>query len=75
MFVWQEYPEYSPYNDATSRLDAAVNWTPIKQLTLSLEGSNLLKENNNVYWGENRVLPLGARVQARTLQISAPFRY
>ncbi|EJL36508.1 TonB-dependent receptor [Caulobacter sp. AP07] len=75
VFVWQEYPEYSPYNDATSRLDAAVNWTPIKQLTLSLEGSNLLKENNNVYWGENRILPLGARVQARTLQVSARFRY
>jgi TonB-dependent receptor len=75
VFVWQEYPEYSPYNDATSRLDAAVNWTPIKQLTLSVEGSNLLKENNNVYWGEDRVLPLGARVQARTLQVSARFRY
>jgi TonB-dependent receptor len=75
VFVWQEYPEYSPYNDATSRLDAAVNWTPIKQLTLSVEGSNLLKENNNVYWGQDRALPLGARVQARTLQISARFRY
>ncbi len=73
--VWQEYPEYSPYNDATSRLDAAVNWTPVKQLTLSLEGSNLLKENNNVYWGQDRMLPLGVRVQARTLQVSARFRY
>jgi TonB-dependent receptor len=75
VFVWQEYPEYSPYNDATSRLDAAVNWTPIKQLTLSVEGSNLLKENNNVYWGQNRALPLGVRVQAQTVQLSARFRY
>ncbi|MBI1683781.1 TonB-dependent receptor [Caulobacter hibisci] len=75
VWVWPEFPEYSPYNDATSRLDAAVNWTPIKQLTLSLEGSNLLKENNNVYWGQDRMLPLGVRVQARTLQVSARFRY
>jgi TonB-dependent receptor len=73
--VYQDNPEYSPYNDATSRLDAAVNWTPIKQLTLSVEGANLTKENNNVYWGQNRMLPLGARVQARTLQVSARFRY
>jgi TonB-dependent receptor len=75
VFVWQEYPEYSPYNDATSRLDAAVNWTPVKQLTLSVEGSNLLKDNNNVYWGQDRSLPLGVRVQARTIQVSARFRY
>jgi iron complex outermembrane receptor protein len=73
--VYQDNPEYSPYNDATSRLDAAVNWTPIKQLTLSVEGTNLTKENNNVYWGQDRMLPLGVRVQARTLQISARFRY
>lgn len=75
VFVWQEYPEYSPYNDATSRLDAAMNWTPVKQLTLSVEGTNLLKENNNVYWGQERSVPLGVRVQARTLQVSARFRY
>ncbi|CAN7198615.1 TonB-dependent receptor [Caulobacter sp. LjRoot300] len=73
--VYQDNPEYSPYNNATSRLDAAVNWTPLKQLTLSVEGTNLTKENNNVYWGQNRMLPLGARVQARTVQISARFRY
>jgi TonB-dependent receptor len=73
--VYQDNPEYSPYNDATSRLDAAVNWTPLKQLTLSVEGTNLTKENNNVYWGQNRMLPLGARVQARTVQVSARFRY
>ena len=73
--VYQDNPEYSPYNDATKRLDAAVNWTPLKQLTLSVEGTNLTKENNNVYWGQDRMLPLGARVQARTIQISARFRY
>jgi TonB-dependent receptor len=75
VFVWQEQPDYSPYNDATSRLDAAVNWTPVKQLTLSVEGTNLLKEDNNVYWGQERSVPLGVRVQARTLQVSARFRY
>ncbi len=34
LFVWTETPSYSWYNDTTSRLDAAVNFTPVKFLTL-----------------------------------------
>jgi TonB-dependent receptor len=70
-----EFPEYSPYVDPTSRLDAAINWTPIKQLTLSLEATNLLKNNQVMYWGEQNLLPQGVRIQARTVQVSARFRY
>ncbi|MFT4252237.1 MAG: TonB-dependent receptor, partial [Caulobacter sp.] len=53
LWVFTDYPEYSPYNKATSRLDAALNWTPIKSMTLSLEGTNLLDDNNNIYWGSS----------------------
>ena len=70
-----EFSEYSPYVEATSRLDAAVNWTPVKYMTLSLEGTNLLQNNTKMYWGEQKLLPQGMRVQARTVQLSARFRY
>ncbi|OYW82853.1 MAG: hypothetical protein B7Z26_02170 [Asticcacaulis sp. 32-58-5] len=70
-----QFPEYSPYVEETSRLDAAVNWTPIKQLTLSVEGTNLLENNTVMTWGKDNLLPQGMRVQARTIQVSARFRY
>lgn len=73
--VFSDYPEYSPYMDATSRLDAAVNVTPVKYLTLSLEGTNLLKNNAQMWWGKDRLLPYGVRLQARTVQASARFRF
>ncbi|MBP2160997.1 MULTISPECIES: TonB-dependent receptor [Asticcacaulis] len=66
---------YSLYVDPTSRLDVAVNWTPIKQLTLALEGTNLLENNTQRFWGEQHLIPMGMRVQARTIQLSARFRY
>lgn len=66
---------YSLYVEPTSRLDAAFNWTPIKQLTLSVEGTNLLENNTKRYWGEDHLVPMGLRVQARTIQIGARFRY
>ncbi|WP_245531273.1 TonB-dependent receptor [Asticcacaulis biprosthecium] len=66
---------YSLYVEPTSRLDVAVNWTPIKQLTLALEGTNLLENNTQRFWGEDKLLPMGIRVQARTIQVSARFRY
>ncbi|ESQ84061.1 hypothetical protein AEAC466_09965 [Asticcacaulis sp. AC466] len=71
----QQYAQYSPYIEATSRLDAAINWTPIRRLTLSLEGTNLLENNTKLSWGNERLLPQGIRVQARTVQLSARFRY
>ena len=66
---------YSLYVEPTSRLDVAVNWTPIRQLTLALEGTNLLENNTQRYWGEQKLIPMGIRVQARTIQLSARFRY
>lgn len=74
--VWTHWlDEYSPYVEATSRLDAAINWTPVKYMTLSLEGTNLLQNNTQLTWGVNNLLPQGIRVQARTIQLSARFRY
>ncbi len=73
--VREAFADYSPYVEATSRLDAAINWTPVKQLTLSLEGTNLLQNNTVAYWGEQKLLPQSIRVQARTIQLSARFRY
>ncbi|WP_298331574.1 TonB-dependent receptor [Asticcacaulis sp.] len=66
---------YSLYVDPTSRLDASLTWTPIRQLTLSVEGTNLLENNTKRYWGEDNLVPMGLRVQARTIQIGARFRY
>lgn len=74
-WVYAEYPEYSPYMDATSRLDAAVNFTPYKFVTFSVEGTNLLKNNAQMWWGKDRLLPYGVRLQARTVQLGARFRF
>lgn len=75
MGIWWENPEYSPYQDATQRLDAAINVTPWKFLTLSLEGSNLLGDDVYRYHGQDRLLPLGVRTLGRTVQASARFRF
>ncbi|WP_404337669.1 TonB-dependent receptor [Sphingomonas sp. MMS12-HWE2-04] len=75
LFVWTETPSYSWYNDATSRLDAAVNITPVKFMTLSLEATNLLGTDVYRYFGKENLLPLGVRLQSRTVQASARFRF
>jgi TonB-dependent receptor len=67
--------EYSLYTLETSRLDAALNYTPIKQLTVSLEGTNLLGEHTTRYWGVNRYMPVGPRLEAKTIQLGARFRF
>ncbi|NWK97847.1 TonB-dependent receptor [Sphingobium lactosutens] len=66
---------YSPYNDATERLDAAVNYTPVKFMTLSLEATNLLGSDVFRYHGSGNLLPLGVRTLARTAQASVRFRF
>ncbi len=71
--VWTN-AEYSPYIEPTSRLDMAINYTPLKFMTLSLEASNLLKNNMRETWGERSYLPEGVRFQARTVQLSARVR-
>jgi hypothetical protein len=66
---------YSTYFAATSRLDAAFDYTPVKWMTIALEGTNLLNDNSNTYYGANHLIPQGVRVAARTVQLSARFRY
>lgn len=68
-------PGYSIYTAETSRLDAAINYTPFKFITLSLEATNLLHDNANSYFGAFNALPVGVREQARTFQASARFRF
>jgi len=68
-------PGYSVYMKETSRLDAAVNYTPFKFITLSVEATNLLHNNANTYFGAFGALPGGVREQARTIQTSARFRF
>ncbi|MFV0625108.1 TonB-dependent receptor [Sphingomonas sp. ac-8] len=70
-----EFPGYSVYMQETSRLDGAVNYTPFKFITFSLEGTNLLRDRANTYFGAFQALPVGLREQARTIQASARFRF
>lgn len=66
---------YSPYNSSTSRLDAAVNYTPVEFMTLSLEASNILGNDVYRYHASQNLLPLGVRTLARTIQGSVRFRF
>jgi iron complex outermembrane recepter protein len=68
-------PGYSVYSADTSRLDAAINVTPVKFMTLSVEGTNLLHNNVRTYFGAYNALPVGAREQARVIQAGARFRF
>lgn len=75
MGIWQNNPEYSPYQDDTYKLDAAVNYTPVSFMTLSLEASNILGNDVYRYHGSQELLPLGVRTLARTVQGSVRFRF
>lgn len=75
LFVWTDNPAYSWYNDATHRLDAAVNYTPVPFMTLSIEGTNLTGNDPYRYFGKENILPLGVRTMARTVQGSIRFRF
>ncbi len=66
--------DYTPVFDATSRLDASVAWTPIKSWTFTIEGSNLLNNNELAYYGQ-KIYPAETRLQGRTIQVGARFRY
>ncbi len=65
---------YTYINKPTSRLDASLAWTPIKHWTFTLEGSNLLNNNQVAYYGQS-FFPAEVRVQARTIEMGARFRY
>jgi len=75
LYVWTNNPAYSWYNDDTYRLDAAVNYTPVKFMTLSIEGTNLTGTDVYRYFGQQNLLPLGVRTLARTVQGSVRFRF
>ena len=75
LFVWTQNPDYSWYNDDTYRLDAAINYTPVKWMTLSLEGGNILGHDVYRYFGKEKLLPLGVRTLGRTVQGSVRFRF
>lgn len=75
MGIWTTNPEYSPYQGSTSKLDAAINYTPVAFMTLSLEASNILGNDVYRYHGSQELLPLGVRTLARTVQGSVRFRF
>jgi iron complex outermembrane receptor protein len=69
-----DHPEYTYTNDATSRLDASLSWTPVKNWTFTVDGTNLLNNNQVGYYGYS-YFPAEVRLQARTFQVGARFRY
>ncbi len=69
-----DFLDYTIINAPTSRLDVSLAWTPKKWLTLTLEGTNLLNDNQKAYYGYE-YYPEERRLQARTIQVGARFRY
>ncbi|WP_184506076.1 TonB-dependent receptor [Sphingomonas endophytica] len=59
----------------TQRLDAAINYTPVRFMTLSLEGTNLLRSIDKNYYYTYPELPTGLRAMGRTIVGSVRFRF
>lgn len=59
----------------TSRLDAAINFTPVPFLTLSVEAQNILRAQDRFYYDQYPELPVGLRQMGRTIQMGARFRF
>lgn len=59
----------------TQRLDAAINYTPVKFMTLSLEGANLLRSIDKSYYYTYPELSTGLRAMGRTIVGSVRFRF
>ncbi len=62
-------------SQATSRLDGAINFTPVKFLTLNLEASNLLNSTDKNFYFTNPDLPNGLLAMGRTITAGARFRF
>lgn len=60
---------------ATSRLDGAINYTPVKFLTFSIEGSNLLNAVDKNYYYLYPDLSNGIRAMSRTITGGVRFRF
>ncbi|ESQ91151.1 TonB-dependent receptor [Asticcacaulis benevestitus] len=69
-----DFPNYTYTNGNTSRLDASIAYTPVKWMTLTLEGTNLLNNNQIGYYGYE-YFNAETRLQGRTVQVGARFRY
>ncbi|MEH3121668.1 MAG: TonB-dependent receptor [Sphingomonas phyllosphaerae] len=69
--VDRTYITSSPGN---SRLDAALNITPVPFITLSVEGTNLTNKTDTYYYTIFPDLQQGFRQMGRTIQLSARFR-
>lgn len=59
----------------TQRLDAAVNYTPFRFVTLSIEANNILRNRDQEYYMVYPDLPIGLRAMGRTITGSARFRF
>ena len=59
----------------TQRLDAAINYTPFPFVTVSLEGTNLLRNTDRFRYEATPDLPVGLRQMGRTVQASVRVRY
>jgi TonB-dependent receptor len=69
-----DFPNYTYTNAPTSRLDASFSYAATPNLTLVFEGANLLKNNQVGYYGY-QYFSAETRLQARTIEIGARFRY
>ncbi|MEH3105452.1 MAG: TonB-dependent receptor [Sphingomonas phyllosphaerae] len=62
-------------SNPTQRLDGAINFTPVKYLTFSLEGQNILRNVDRSYYYLYPELPVGLRAMGRTITGSVRFRF
>lgn len=62
-------------SNPTQRLDAAINFTPVKYLTFSIEGQNLMRNADRSYYYLYPELPVGLRAMGRTITGSVRFRF
>jgi iron complex outermembrane receptor protein len=60
---------------ATGRLDSAVNLTPVKYLTFTIEAQNMLNAVDKSFYFINPDLPNGVRAMGRTVTAGARFRF
>lgn len=67
-------PGYVQVFRPISRLDAALNYTPVRWLTLTLEGSNLTGASDRRYYDVYDI-PVGLLQQGRTIQAGVRFRF
>lgn len=68
-------PEWITRGLRQQQLDAAINYTPVRFLTLSVEATNLLHDINRYRYDLYPELSGGFRALARTVQASARFRF